>query len=267
VTWTAFDTLCVNSIKVLAVRLFLSVAVAQGWPQPVAGDSASGGPEVLFTFDDGPNPRTTPAVLDLLAAHHIKAIFFMTADHFERDNPAAQALMDRIVREGHVIANHTVNHVDLCAVTPEVAAWEIDAARIALERASHMPVPWFRTPYGAWCPRVVEQLDARRIHNFFWEIDPQEWRTGSAKKTIKRVLWSLARVRGRSVLLMHDTKPATVYALPKILDWLATQPQIHVVQAPDYAREVLGEDVVAEARALLDDAEAGLARGLASALP
>ena len=55
-------------------------AAAKGWPTPAAGESASGGPEVLLTFDDGPNPKTTPHVLDTLAQHHIHAVFFMVGE-------------------------------------------------------------------------------------------------------------------------------------------------------------------------------------------
>jgi peptidoglycan/xylan/chitin deacetylase (PgdA/CDA1 family) len=283
------DIRCVRSIKVLAARLCLvgsialglslgpsTAATAQGWPSPVAGTSASGDPEILFTFDDGPSPRTTAKVLDILAARHIHAVFFMTADHFMKDPEPARALMARILREGHVIGNHTVNHTDVCADPPEVAAWEIDTARAVLETESGMPVRWFRTPYGSWCPRVVEMLDARGIHNFFWEIDAQEWRTNSAKKTIARITWSLAHLHPRAVVLMHDTKAATVFALPKIFEWLdaenARRVALHlrpvrILDAPGYAREMLGEDTIAELRALVTDAADCLSGGLASALP
>jgi peptidoglycan/xylan/chitin deacetylase (PgdA/CDA1 family) len=282
------DIRCVRSIKVVAARLCLAASIAlamatgpgpataQSWPSPAAGLSGSGDPEILLTFDDGPSPRTTPQVLDILAARKLHAVFFMTADHFMKDPEPARALMARILREGHVIANHTVNHTDVCADPPEVAAWEIDTARNVLETESGMPVRWFRTPYGSWCPRVVEMLDDRGIHNFFWEIDAQEWRTNSAKKTSARIIWSLSRLRGRAVLLMHDTKTATVYALPKIFEWLDAENArrialglrpIRIVDAPGYAREMLGEDTIEELRALVRDAADGLAGGLASALP
>jgi peptidoglycan/xylan/chitin deacetylase (PgdA/CDA1 family) len=256
--------------------LLLLSMMGAGWPSPVAGPSASGDPEILFTFDDGPNPRTTPAVLDTLAAHHIHAVFFMTADHFMKDPDAARPVLERILREGHVIGNHTVNHTDLCVDPPEVAAWEIDTARATLEAETHMPVRWFRTPYGSYCPRVEQQLADRGLRNFFWEIDAQEWRTNSAKLTIKRITWSLAHLHDRAVVLMHDTKLATVIALPKILDWLdaenakrvaAGQRPIRIIDAPTYARETLGDDAVGEAKSLAKDVADGLAGGLASALP
>ena len=252
-------------------------ARAGNWPTPAAGLSKSGDPELLLTFDDGPNPRTTGKVLDILATRKIQAIFFMTGDHFERDNAArSRAIVQRMLREGHVIANHTMTHAHLCMGKEEDAAVEVDHARELLEKEAGMPVDLFRTPYGAWCPRLVKLLDDRQIIHVYWDIDAQEWRTGNAKLTEKLITRALARLRGRGVLLMHDTKLATVKSLPKILDWIdaenakrtaAGKRPIRFVAAPAYARELLGEERVDEAHALATDVLGALASGLASTLP
>lgn len=261
----------------LVVTLLGASARAGNWGTPAAGGSASGDPEVLLTFDDGPHHKTTGKVLDVLKARGLSAVFFLTGDRFEKGNAEKpRALIKRMLAEGHIVANHTMTHEQLCAGKPEAAAWQIDEARLVLEQEAGMPVPWFRAPYGAWCPRLVEQLDERGITHFYWDIDPQEWRTGSAKLTEKRVTRALERLQGRAILLMHDTKPATVKALPRILDWIdaentkrvkAGKRPIRIIGAPRYARELIGEDTIAEARSLADDAISGLARGLASALP
>jgi peptidoglycan/xylan/chitin deacetylase (PgdA/CDA1 family) len=100
----------------------------KGWPTPAAGPTESGDPELVFTFDDGPNPKTTPRVLDALAKHHIKAIFFMVGDRLENAKKV-EPIVQRIVAEGHVIANHTMTHADLCKkkLSDEAAAAEIPA--------------------------------------------------------------------------------------------------------------------------------------------
>jgi len=263
---------------VVAVGLALPVPARGGnWATPAAGGTLSGDPEILLTFDDGPNPRTTGKVLDILAAHRLQAIFFLTGDHFERDNAdQPRALVHRMIREGHVIANHTMTHAQLCMGAEDVAAAEIDRARMLLEQVVAMPVPLFRAPYGAWCPRLVKLLDDRGITHVYWDIDPQEWRTGNAKLTEKKVTWALKRLQGRAVLLMHDTKVATVHALPKILAWVdaentkrkaAGRRTIRYISPPEFARELIGREAVEEARALADDALGTLARGLASAVP
>src|SRR5512138_803385 len=93
-----------------AIALASSRAAAKGWPTPAAGESASGGPEVVFTFDDGPNPKTTPHVLDTLARHHIHAVFFLVGEMAANPNPKVAAIVARILRDGHVIASHTMKH-------------------------------------------------------------------------------------------------------------------------------------------------------------
>src|SRR6476659_7835201 len=68
----------------------------KAWPVPAAGPTMSGDPELLFTFDDGPNPKTTPLVLDTLAKHHIHAVFFMVGEMAA--NKRAQEVIARILR-------------------------------------------------------------------------------------------------------------------------------------------------------------------------
>lgn len=269
-------------VATLAVALAASArpAPAANWETPAAGPSTSGGPEVLFTFDDGPATKTTAQILDTLAAHDISAIFFMVAWRFDKGGEGAiakhRAMLRRVLDEGHVVANHTMTHAQLCKGKPEVAEHEIVHARVVLEREAGLPVPWFRAPYGAYCNRLVQQVEDAGIRHVYWDIDPQEWKNNNAKATEKYVIGKLKKLTGRAVILMHDTKSATAKALPKILDWMATEnaarakagkPTIKVVGATQWARELVGEDVIAEAHALADDALEALAAGLASALP
>src|SRR5215468_6877655 len=116
-----------------AVLVCAGSAAARAWPTPAAGDSASGGPEVLFTFDDGPNPKTTPLVLDTLARHHIHAVFFLVGEMAANRSPRVAAIVQRILRDGHVIASHTMKHHDLCRVSEPAAAADIDDGRAAVE--------------------------------------------------------------------------------------------------------------------------------------
>src|SRR5262245_47646853 len=107
----------------------------------------TGDPELIFTFDDGPNPQTTPKVLDALAKHHIHAVFFMVGDMAA--NKLAPPIIERILREGHIIANHTMTHADLCRGKDDAkAAAEIDDGRATIEKVAGMHIFWFRTPYG-----------------------------------------------------------------------------------------------------------------------
>lgn len=218
-----------------------------GWYGPAAGLSASGNPEVIFTFDDGPNPATTGKVLDTLKQHNIQAVFFLVGWRFQRgDLPKTRALLTRILDEGHIVANHTINHPQLCGLPPEQLDHEIDGAREILERETEMPISWFRTPYGAHCLTLVGALARNGLAHFHWDIDPQEWTGKSSKSTAAYVIRQLAKLEGRAVLLMHDTKPATVQALPQILVWLETENARRLAMGRRPIRVMSGSELAAE---------------------
>jgi peptidoglycan/xylan/chitin deacetylase (PgdA/CDA1 family) len=250
-------------------------AAGKSWPTPAAGDSASGGPEILFTFDDGPSPRTTPRVLDTLARHHIHAVFFMVGEMADGNSPRVHEILQRVLREGHVIATHTMTHQDLCRVPEAAAARDLDDGKATVERAAGVPTAWFRVPFGARCARLERMLAERHLDHFHWDLDPQEWKHGDAARAVRYVTGELGRAHRRDVLLMHDIKQATVKALPQILDWIdaentrrepSGEPPIRIVQAPALAIERLPRGLCA----WLGDATAGaraLAGAIASVLP
>jgi peptidoglycan/xylan/chitin deacetylase (PgdA/CDA1 family) len=250
-------------------------AAAKAWPTPAAGDSASGGPEILFTFDDGPNPRTTPLVLDTLARHHVHAVFFLVGEMAANKSPRVAAILRRILRDGHVIASHTMKHRDLCRISEPAAAADLDDGKAAVEQAAGVPTAWFRVPFGVRCDRLERMLDERHLTHFHWDLDPQEWKHGDAARAVRYVTGELDRASGREVLLMHDIKQATTRALPQILDWIdaenARRAQSHkkpirIVDAPALALERLPRGL----SAWLGEATAGaraLPAALASVLP
>lgn len=220
-----------------------------GWDGPAAGESVSGDIEVLFTFDDGPNVIYTPQVLDILAAHKIKAVFFLVGNMVANENKKVPEIIQRILREGHVIANHTQSHKDLCRTKDEaVAVRDIDDGKATIERVSGITVAWFRAPYGVRCERLDRLMAERHIAHFHWDLDPQEWRHGNVDKVVKYVTGELARAHGRAVLLLHDIKLVTVKALPLILDWIdqenakrakSRKRKIRILDAPKLAIERL----------------------------
>jgi hypothetical protein len=125
------------------------------------------------------------------------------------------------------------------------------------------------------CDRVDALLEERHLGHFHWDLDPQEWKHGSAKKAVDYVEKQVGKMTGRNVLLMHDIKKATVEALPQILDWIdeenarrkvAHQRRIRIIQSYELAAERLPEGEVD----LLTDAAGAPDRALtalASVLP
>lgn len=238
--------------RLLSLAILVLVAgsaAAKGWPTPAAGESASGDPEILFTFDDGPNPTTTPKVLDELKKHGIHAVFFMVGEMAGSENKKVPAIVKRILDEGHVLASHTMKHHDLCRLkSEEAAAADIDDGIAAIEAVAKVKLAWFRAPYGVRCDRLEKLLAARGLQHFHWDLDPQEWKHNDAQKTTSYVTGSLARSSSRNVLLVHDIKKATVTSLPQILEWIDTENKsrreagkrpIRILQAPAYAAEQL----------------------------
>lgn len=263
-------------LLIAAVLVVASSASASVWPTPAAGISASGDPEVVFTFDDGPNATWTPKILDILQAHGIHAAFFVVGEMVGKRNQGIPEIVARMLREGHVIANHTMTHPDLCEIEdPALAAAEIDGGRAAIEKVAGIPIVWFRAPFGARCERLELQLAERAIVHLHWDLDPQEWRSKDPKKVVRYVTKALGRSRARNVLLLHDMNRTTVKALPEILAWiteenarrvLANERPIRIIQAPQLALEQLPAGLVewtGEATSRLR----GLRADLASLLP
>lgn len=249
-------------------------ANAKVWPQPALGDLETAEVEVLFTFDDGPNPTTTPAILDILAQRKIRAVFFLIGAHIEKHKLEVPAILERIVREGHILANHTMFHTDLCNSPEDEAIADLDGGREVIERAAAMRINWFRAPFGVRCDRLEAMLAERHISHLHWDLDPQEWKHG-LKKTVEYVTGRLGRASGRNVLLMHDFKQVTVDALPKIFEWIDAENakrakshgrRIKILQAPDLAVERLPPELLGWLSEVLDGARA-LPKTIASVLP
>ena len=224
--------------------------MAKVWPQPAEGDSRSGDPEIIFTFDDGPNTTTTPKVLDILKANNVRAVFFVVGKMVDEPNATVKKILRRMIAEGHIIANHTWGHKDLCRKqNAEIAADQIDRGHASIVRVAGIEPVWFRTPFGVRCDFLEELLAERDLHHFHWDLDPQEWRHGKLDRTTAYLTNSVNNSYGRNVLLMHDIKQVTVKALPIFFAWLATenekrrllgQRRIRIVQAPEIAREQMG---------------------------
>ena len=195
----------------------------KSWPTPALGKSASGQPEVLFTFDDGPGGALTGELLDILAERGVHAIFFLVGNRVSGGKQRAQQLIARMLDEGHAVGNHTQNHKDLClARQAKKIDKEIDDSQTLIEQATSMSIVLFRAPFGVRCTPLEQALDARRLTHIHWDIDPQEWKTHDAVTTEHRIVAQIAHLRDgeRAVVLAHDIHPETIHAIPAVLTWI-----------------------------------------------
>ena len=187
---------------------------------------AGGEHQVAITFDDGPDPRWTPKILDILKAANVKATFFVVGVNAER----YPALVRRIVNEGHEIGNHTYYHPNLALCWPEHIRLELNATQLLLETITGRATTLFRPPYAADTgPTELSELAPLKIAEdlnylvVLENIDPQDWAKPGADIILRRI--KQQRHDG-SVILLHDAggdRSQTVEALPRILDWLHTR--------------------------------------------
>lgn len=163
--------------------------------------------EVFLTFDDGPFPDTTPYVLDALATQGAKATFFVVGRNVV-DNPG---LAERIVAEGHVLANHTFSHPRLTAMgTAEALA---DIARCQEVIGPLGGVPIFRPTYGLMGLRLYMRLARHGYRVAYWTVDSarhQDNRGNGAGALLERDL-------AGEVLLLHDDNPHDIATLKRLL--------------------------------------------------
>jgi peptidoglycan/xylan/chitin deacetylase (PgdA/CDA1 family) len=153
---------------------------------------------IALTFDDGPNPTVTPALLDLLDAHGASATFFQIGIHI-RTFPA---LVREVLRRGHTIGNHTYTHPRLTFLSPDHIQHELGTCAAALQDVTGAPTPWMRPPFGFRGPqlnRALRQLNpATRV--VMWSVSGSDWRPQPAERVMNR----LQRVKGGDIVLLHD---------------------------------------------------------------
>src|SRR5580704_12839970 len=192
----------------------------------VAFHSATESRKLLLSFDDGPDLRGTPLILDELDRRGLKAIFFVTGWRLTGGRPediARRDLVRKIAAHGHLVANHTMDHHDLCQ-NPSEQTEQIDANGELITETTGVRPFLFRSPYGAFCHSLEAALNARGLVDVGWNLDPQDWKTERDEEAVFNYLTSkLGGLKGRGILLMHDTHLASVHALPRLLDWLARQ--------------------------------------------
>jgi peptidoglycan-N-acetylglucosamine deacetylase len=177
-------------------------------------------PELALTFDDGPDPVHTLAILDLLEAHQHRGTFFIIG---ERARKHPQVLAE-IARRGHGLANHSYRHGYLTNLSP-VGALTEDLRRTTeiIEKASGVRPRWFRPPMGLLSPRVVKAARQARLDLVAWTASARD---GVARTTGARALARLEpHLRPGAILVLHDASlggapPAALTFLPDLLDRL-----------------------------------------------
>ena len=169
--------------------------------------------EVVFTFDDGPWPGNTPAVLAALAAQCTKGTFFSIGKHAIWH----PEILKQVAAAGHTVGSHTWSHADLAKKTPDEAKDEIEKGLSAVHAALGGPVaPFFRFPELRQPPEMISYLEGRNIAMFSTDINSFDFKIHKEDKLIESVMTKLKK-QGKGILLMHDFQRSTAQALPQLL--------------------------------------------------
>ena len=173
---------------------------------------------VAFTFDDGPNPETTPLVVDALQRYDVPATFFVVTRRLV--GPLAERnreLLGKLVAGGFVIASHSVSHTNLETLPRTAIRHEIDESLRVLADQAGRAIGLFRAPFGALDDRGREHLRRRGLTEVKWSIDSMDYRERDGDKVRERALAAILQQEG-GVVLMHDVREVTAKALALLLD-------------------------------------------------
>jgi peptidoglycan-N-acetylglucosamine deacetylase len=175
-----------------------------------------GAGEIVLTFDDGPWPNNTPAVLAALAAQCVKATFFPIGKH----SSWHPEILKQVVAREHTIGAHTWSHVNLAKKTLAEAKDEIENGFSAVAiSAGRPPAPFFRFPGLSQTPDLTAYLAQRNIGIFSADLDSFDFKLKNPDKVITSVMSKLDK-RGKGIILMHDFQHSTAVALPTLLQQL-----------------------------------------------
>jgi peptidoglycan/xylan/chitin deacetylase (PgdA/CDA1 family) len=175
------------------------------------------GPYIAMTFDDGPSAKLTPELLDILAARHIHATFFVIGKNVV-EHPE---ILQRAVREGHEIGNHSWSHPAFAKMSDASVRAELRKTDDAIRAALGGGPVLMRPPYGSITARQkrwINQEFGYRI--ILWDVDPLDWKRPGPSVVTNRIV---KEARPGSIILSHDIHPGTIKAMPETLDELQSK--------------------------------------------
>lgn len=222
---------------------------------------------VTFTFDDGPGPHTTDAVLKVLKKYDVRATFFLIGTYMDGDNKRSElmrAAAKHIVADGHLIGNHTYTHRHLKGLAPDFTVSEIDESSDSIARVTGVRPTLFRPPYGELDDFAASVVRQRNLQLVAWNLEAQDMLKDDPKKMEAQLRGGMDYTGG-GIVLLHDVKWATVRALEGLLKWLSKHPwdPVHpeqigydIVDLPTYYKVTLAAPQPFETREALMRARA-----------
>ena len=170
--------------------------------------------DIVLTFDDGPNPETTPLLLDILRDRNIQAMFFVVGECLQTEY--GKAIVKRAHDEGHTIGNHTHTHQNLRRKNQDEIRIEIKKAHELISSCVGS-CEYFRAPYGIYSKQCYEVIRDYNYMDVGWNVDTEDWRR---KRNGAWVNYGMNQIKKRedSIVLMHDIHETTVDHIERLID-------------------------------------------------
>jgi peptidoglycan/xylan/chitin deacetylase (PgdA/CDA1 family) len=159
----------------------------------------NGSDHIALTYDDGPDPASTPAFLRLLAAHDVLATFFLLG-RFVAENPI---LVQEMSVAGHELAVHGWDHRCLAWKRPGTLTTELCRTRDLIRDLAGQQVRWYRPPYGVLTAEGMIAARRAGLQTVLWSSWGRDWRSRATPKSIVRTV--VRPLRPGGTVLLHDT--------------------------------------------------------------
>lgn len=167
--------------------------------------------KLCLTFDDGPTQEELPRILPILQKHDIKALFFLLGKNAQKNPSLVKDLMDA----GHVIGNHSLNHVDLWKSSAREGIRELNHGTKVLEEISETPLCWMRPPYGRMMPWLIRWARKKRQQIMLWDTMPPDFDENATDEHLHHCM--TREIRPGSIICLHDN-PVAARVTPGLLE-------------------------------------------------
>lgn len=153
--------------------------------------------KIALTFDDGPHPRYTPQILNILKKYNVKATFFVIGKNIEN----YPSTLKRIYEEGHEIGNHSYDHSNVSTMSKNDIKYEIDKCEQLIKEQLNFTPKLFRPPQGKLNASVEAVSSSLGYYIILWSIDTRDWEHNDPNNIMNTVQ---RNVKGGDIILMHD---------------------------------------------------------------
>jgi len=181
---------------------------------------------LVLTFDDGPHPRYTDQILEILKKYGLKAVFFEVGRNLgpETTDPAAKlaataAVSERVLAQGSALGNHSYSHPVLPKMDEAGYTREIETTNALLKSILKEEPVLFRPPYGAINDAILAKVQADKLKPILWNVDSEDWADPVPNSIAQRVVQEVEK-QGRGIILFHDIHKVTLEVLPTVIETL-----------------------------------------------